>query len=179
MPHSTQKATAPWRSSGARPAAKVGDGGNVQRAASSAGVIDMAVRGLEGIDETVQQTYIWIDEVADRFHGSRHQGLQIIRAFLHLLRDHLSVDESAQLAAQLPMLLRGAYYEGWDPTHDRRHERSREAFIDAFVTASGVRQADAPDAIAAAGGVLRRHISQGELDDVFQALPISVRPLLG
>lgn len=138
----------------------------------------MAVRGLEGIDETVQQTYIWIDQVADEFHGSRHQGFQIIRAYLHLLRDHLSVDESAQLAAQLPMLLRGAYYEGWDPTKDRRHERSRDAFLDAFVKESAVRESDAHDALAAVDRVLHRHISEGEYHDVFQALPTGVRELL-
>jgi uncharacterized protein (DUF2267 family) len=138
----------------------------------------VATRGLEGIDETVQQTYIWIDEIAEKFHGNRHQGLQILRAFLHVLRDHLSIDESAQLAAQLPMLVRGLYYEGWDPSHGLQHERDARHFIDRFVQASGVRPMDAGDAIAAAAQVLQKHVSPGEFEDVFTSLPKHVRELL-
>jgi uncharacterized protein (DUF2267 family) len=39
-----------------------------------------------------------------------------LRATLHALRDRLIIDEVAQLSAQLPMLIRGLYYKGWDPT---------------------------------------------------------------
>ncbi len=138
----------------------------------------MATAGLQGIDETVQQTYVWVNEVAAGFHGNRHQGFKIIRAFLQTLRDHLQVDESAQLAAQLPMLLRGAYYEGWDPSHNRQNERDAQAFIDRFVHDSGVRPMDARDALASVAKVLRDHISPGEYEDVIMSLPAHVRELL-
>lgn len=138
----------------------------------------MAVKGLEGIDETVQQTYVWINQVADAFHGNRHQGFQIIRAFLHELRDHLMLDESAQLAAQLPLLLRGVYFEGWDPSRNLQHERSAEEFMDRFVRESGIRPMDAPDALAVAARVLRDHISGGEAEEVFKALPAHIRDLM-
>jgi len=138
----------------------------------------MAAPGLQGIDETVQQTYVWIDEVADAFHGSRHQGFQILRAFLHLLRDHLPVDESAQLAAQLPMLVRGAYYEGWDPGRTLQHERDAEDFLARLASESGIRECDARDAVKAAWRTLGRHISGGEVAQVEQALPKHIRALL-
>ena len=35
---------------------------------------------------------------------------------LHTLRDRLTVDVAAKLAAQLPTLIRGIYYEDWDPS---------------------------------------------------------------
>jgi uncharacterized protein (DUF2267 family) len=138
----------------------------------------MSVRGLEGIDETVQQTYIWIDEIAEEFHGDRHQGLKILRSFLHLLRDHLTIDESAQLAAQLPMLIRGVYYEGWDPSRSLQTERTADAFLARFTKGAGVRAMDARDALMAASRVLERRLSSGEVRQVFQSLPAHVRELL-
>jgi uncharacterized protein (DUF2267 family) len=138
----------------------------------------MAVKGLEGIDETVQETYVWINEVADAFHGDRHGAFRIIRAYLALIRDHLSVDEAAQLSAQLPMLLRGAFFEGWDPSRDRQHDRSAVEFLSNFVARSGVRPMDARAAVAAAAGVLRHHVSAGEMEDVLGELPKQLRVLM-
>jgi uncharacterized protein (DUF2267 family) len=138
----------------------------------------MADPGLKGIDETVQQTYVWINEIADQFHGNRHQGFQILRAFLHLLRDHLPTDELAQLAAQLPMLIRGVFYEGWDPSHSLQHERDVEAFLDRFVRDSGIRPMDSLDAVKAVSNVLKRHVSDGEYSQVVQSLPAHLRELV-
>ena len=39
-----------------------------------------------------------------------------MRAVLHAMRDRLTVDETAHFAAQLPMLVKGVYYDGWDPS---------------------------------------------------------------
>lgn len=138
----------------------------------------MADRGLEGIDEAVQQTYIWIDEIAAAFHGSRHEGFQVLRGFLHALRDHLAVDESAQLAAQLPLLIRGLYYEGWDPGHSLQHIRGGQDFLAQVVRDTGLRDSDARDAVAAAWQTLAAHVSGGEVADVAQSLPKHIRELL-
>lgn len=138
----------------------------------------MAMKGLEGIDETVQQTHIWINEIAEAFHGSPHQGLLILRAFLQTLRDHLSIDEAAQLSAQLPLLVRGIFYEGWDPTRSLQHERTAEAFVRRFQQHSAIREMDASDAVAAAYRVLSRRVSGGEVAQVIASLPEPVRDLL-
>jgi uncharacterized protein (DUF2267 family) len=97
---------------------------------------------------------------------------------LRLLRDHLSVDESAQLAAQLPVLIRGYYYEGWDPTRSLQQERTAEAFLDRFVHDSSVRAMDARDALLAASKVVDEHISPGEARQVYLSLPAHIRELL-
>ena len=138
----------------------------------------MAERGLEGIDQTVQKTHIWLNDIAERFHGDKHQALQILRSFLQVVRDHLGVDESAQFAAQLPLLVRGMYYEGWDPSRTLQHERSADSFLQHFLEGTNLRSMDGPRAVQVAAETIRLHVSAGEGDEVFGSLPESIRELL-
>ena len=57
----------------------------------------------------IEEAYGWPKE-------RRNQSYAALRAVLHALRDRLPVDEASQLGAQLPMLVRGIYYSGWDPS---------------------------------------------------------------
>jgi uncharacterized protein (DUF2267 family) len=66
-------------------------------------------------DETVQKTNLWLKEIAQALGSDRHRAYQALRAVLHCLRDRLTIDEAAQLGDQLPMLVRGIYYEAWHP----------------------------------------------------------------
>ena len=50
-------------------------------------------------------------------------------AVLHALRDRVGPENAAHLGAQLPMLLRGLFYEGWDPTGKPTKERHEAAFL--------------------------------------------------
>jgi len=61
--------------------------------------------------------------------GRPARGLLALRAILHTLRDRITVEEVAQLGAQLPMLVRGFYYEGWDPTGKPVRVRGKETFL--------------------------------------------------
>ena len=140
----------------------------------------MAEHGLEGIDHTIQQTYTWIDEVAEALKPSnRHIGYQVLRGFLHTVRDRLPMDEAVHLGAQLPMLLRGLYYDGWDPEAIPGDIRDGQAFLSAFAW-----EARLPDAInmrasvQAAYEVLARHVTSGEVSEVLNALPGEVRDML-
>lgn len=76
----------------------------------------MAGNRLELFEKTLIETYEWIDEITGMLAwNDRHYGLQALRGTLHALRDELSVDQGAKLAAQLPTLIRGLYYESWNP----------------------------------------------------------------
>lgn len=63
----------------------------------------------------------WTDE---------EQAYSALRAVLHAVRDRLTVDEATDLAAQLPMVVRGFYYEGWKPALAPNKERTVEEFLD-------------------------------------------------
>jgi uncharacterized protein (DUF2267 family) len=90
----------------------------------------------------------------------------------------LEVDESANLAAQLPGLLRGAYYEGWRPSTTPVKARDRQAFLER-VQREFKRDplANTADAVTAAFRLLSSKITSGEIEDVRRALPADVRAM--
>jgi uncharacterized protein (DUF2267 family) len=63
---------------------------------------------LDVFDATVHKTNEWLNDVMDALSSrDQHQAYAAMRATLHALRDRLTVEEVAQLGAQLPMLIRG------------------------------------------------------------------------
>jgi uncharacterized protein (DUF2267 family) len=139
----------------------------------------MPTTHVDAIERTVQKTSEWLHELADQLGTDESTAWRVLRAYLQVLRDRLTVDEAAQLAAQLPNLLRGVFYEGFDPGHQPEKIRDRDVFL-----ARLAERAQLPDAEAAAAAattvtqVLRRHISAGEIDDVMAQLPEEIRELL-
>ena len=76
----------------------------------------MSTTGLAAFDSTMQTTNAWLSDIILRTGlRDRHAAYHALRSVLHVLRDRLSVDEAVALGAQLPMLVRGFYYEGWHP----------------------------------------------------------------
>jgi uncharacterized protein (DUF2267 family) len=86
--------------------------------------------GLDTFDRTVQESNLWLKDVMERLDTTdRHHAYSNLRAVLHALRDRIGAESAAHLGAQLPMLLRGLFYEGWDPTGKPTKERHEAAFL--------------------------------------------------
>ena len=98
-------------------------------------------------------------------------------AVLHALRDRLTVMEVAQLGAQLPVLVRGLYFAGWDPGRKQERERRKEKFFEEIQECFPNPDVDAKAVALAVFAVLDAHVSPGELDDVRNLLPKPVREL--
>ena len=141
----------------------------------------MTTHHVDVIDRSVEQAHVWINDVADEFGTEDHQlAYRILRAFLHAVRDRITVEESAQLSAQLPLLVRGIYYEGWRPSTTPLRYHDRETFLgkiaeEALLAGS----TEASYAVTAAAAAVRRHVSEGEVADVLAILPAEIRELLG
>jgi uncharacterized protein (DUF2267 family) len=138
----------------------------------------MSLTGLEVFDETLHKTNIWLKEIEQALGSDRRGAYQALRAVLHCLRDRLPVHEAAQLGDQLPMLIRGIYYEAWHPAGKPKKIRSREEFL-AWIDAQlpKTRVIDSKDAACAVFQALESHVSQGEVRDVMQSLPEEIRAL--
>lgn len=103
--------------------------------------------------------------------------MQALRAALHLLRDELTMEQNAHLAAQLPIIIRGIYYENWVPSRTPARERHEEAFLRRVPEAfrGKEKQPDPSDVLRAVFAVLHRHLSVGESEKVYKSLPQELR----
>lgn len=147
----------------------------------------MTSDALVGLESSLQKTRVWMRELQDELDRTGPNLLRLrraepkeayhaLRALLHLLRDHLPLAEVAHLGAQLPLVIRGLYYEGWRPSSPKE--------LDAAAELERVRHElhdgglDPATALQAAFGVLSRHVSPGEVRDVTGALPRALRAVL-
>ena len=140
----------------------------------------MATTGLDVFDRSVHKTNEWLKDLMERLGSDdRLYAYRVLRAYLHVLRDRLTVDEAAQLAAQLPHLLRGVFYEGWDPSRTPETYRDRETFLSRLAERAQLAgPTEASVAAEAATAVLRERVAEGEVEDVLQLLPASIRTIL-
>ncbi len=139
----------------------------------------MSALGLKIIDESVQQANIWINEVDERAGwANKQRAYRLLRSVLHAVRDHLGVDEAAQLAAQMPIMIRGIYYEGWDPSKTPVRERSRAGFLEQVQRDFQMDPlGDAEHAVGAVFDTLDHKISEGEMKNLRRSFTKEIREL--
>lgn len=139
----------------------------------------MTTLGVEAFDTTVHRTHEWLHQLMDDLDcDDRHDAYILLRAVLHALRDHLTVDACAHLAAQLPMLVRGFYYEGWHPSDKPLKYRDGAEFKrQVGAEAPRIAEEDLDEGIEAVLSLLEQKISAGEVAKLKSSLPKQLRDL--
>lgn len=135
--------------------------------------------GVAALETSLHKSLAWLKEIMLLMGWTdREKAYSGLRAVLHALRDRLIVDEAFDLAAELPLVLRGAFMEGWDRGRCPTRERSKEDFL-ARVAERLVagRDVDVDALTRAVFEILGRHVSTGEIVHVISMLPGSVRDL--
>lgn len=131
--------------------------------------------GLDVFDKTLQITNTWLD---DRARPRSASGLACIERGAAHLRDRLPIDLSAHLASQLPVLVRGTYYDQWQPEHQPDKTRSLDEFLQQMgAKLENIRPVNARDATQVVFHVLSRHVDRGQLEKVRLSLKEDVRQL--
>lgn len=139
----------------------------------------MSITGIPSLDHAPQVAAEWLNELCDDLDWpEKRRACLLLRETLHAIRDCLPVDEAVDLAAQMPLLVRGIYYEGWDPSKTPSPARSKADLLARIEARFSREPLDDPErAVAAVFDLLRRHVSPGELDHVRQSMRKAVREL--
>lgn len=138
----------------------------------------MSGTSLEVFDKTLQETNIWLKEIMEEIGPDRQRAYHAMRAVLHALRDRLTVDQTAHLSAQLPMLIRGVFFEGWHPAGTPTKERTQEDFLEHVGAGlQGIEPINPQVATRAVFGTIGRHVTPGQVEHIQDALPKAVRSL--
>ena len=143
----------------------------------------MAMTGLDAFDMTLQKTNHVLRHIEEAYgwpKDLRKQSYSALRAVLHAVRDRLTVDEAVDLAAQLPMLIRGLYYEGWKPSKVPL-KMGREEFLERVQDDLNFAldpEGWVPQLVTTVFTALRHHVTEGEFEDIWSAMPKDLRDLV-
>lgn len=146
--------------------------------------IRATITGTRVFDRTLHKTNLWLKEIMTALEwDNRERAYSLLRAVFHSLRDTLPQDEMIHLGAQLPTLLRGVYYEGWNPKLSQPRLKTLDDFSER------VRYHLKPGGTKITNDQLQRvvhvimsamanHIGEGEMRDVKGSLKKKLRVLV-
>ena len=130
------------------------------------------------VSHGVQQTQEWLKELRDNGNlADENEAYSVLRAVLHQLRDRLTVEEAVDLGAQLPLIVRGIYFEGWQPRHVPEKVRTRQKFLDGVRMKLLPRRNPAEPAVRDVFALLAHHCDPGEIANVIAQLPGELKEL--
>ncbi|MDX3925476.1 MAG: DUF2267 domain-containing protein [Shinella sp.] len=138
----------------------------------------MSASGIAVFDKTLQTTNIWLDDLMADHGPDRQVAWRVLNAVLHTLRDRLPSDLAAHLSAQLPLLVRGAYYDQYEPSKQPVRSRTLDEFLEQVRgELSSTRPVDTKEAVRSVFRVLSHYIDPGEVRKVRDSLPQEVQAL--
>jgi uncharacterized protein (DUF2267 family) len=138
----------------------------------------MSNTGLDVFDRTIQLTNIWLKEINEDLGPDKQFAWHVLGTVARCLRDQLQPDMAVHLGAQLPLLVRGTYYEGWHTPGEPDPAHNAEAFL--AKAAEGLamtRSVGTEDAVRAVFGVISRHVDREQVTKVRGTLPEPIRRL--
>jgi uncharacterized protein (DUF2267 family) len=127
----------------------------------------------------IEETHVWLSALKEFLQTTdEDSACAALRAVLRQLRDRLSIQEAVDLGAQLPILLRGDFYEHFMPQRTPEPLHNRADFLSGVAAnLRGHKELDPETATRAVFALLEMKIARGEVDDVMDALPKDIRPL--
>lgn len=133
---------------------------------------------VTALDHAIDSAHTWINDVAREFDtADREFAYRVLRAWLHTLRDRLTVEASAHFAAQLPDLIRGVFYQAWNPTVVP-DKYDAKAYAVRFAREANIALEDVGKAAAATTAAVSHHLPVAQIDKALGQLPMEIRKML-
>ncbi|KAA0081682.1 DUF2267 domain-containing protein [Mycolicibacterium sp. P9-64] len=133
---------------------------------------------VSALDHATHVAHTWVNGVAREFGTEdREFAYGVLRAWLHALRDRLTVEAAAHFAAQLPDLIRGVFYAGWDPSAVPV-KYNVESYTVRFAREANIAVQDVNKAAAATTAALGHFLPAAQIDKALDHLPAEIRILL-
>ena len=139
----------------------------------------MSMTGLSVFDSTIHQTNAWLKALGEDLKSDdRHRAYLALRVTLQALRDRLPPELAVHLGAQLPMLVRGFYFEDWQMAKTPTSARHKDDFLTPIEwTFRQDPDADIERIAKAVFALLTRELDHGEIRKVISALPRDLKAL--
>jgi uncharacterized protein (DUF2267 family) len=137
---------------------------------------------VDALVNSMQKTQEWIRDVAlELGQESKQHAYSALRATLHTLRDRLTLEQNAHFSAQLPLVLRGTYFEGWKPQQVPQRIRTPDEFLEAMrlhmVDATPEAREHCEQAARAALCVIGQHVDPAIMQKIRDSFPKGLREL--
>lgn len=129
---------------------------------------------------TIQETSLWLKSIADKSgtRDDKDMTWSLLGATLHAIRDRLQPEAAIHLGAQLPMLVRGLYYEHWHVNTTPTKVRHKAQFLDhVHSELPPTTKLDPELIVRAVFGVMREKIDPGEFAKLTRQMPKDLREL--
>lgn len=128
---------------------------------------------------TVPQEYVFASRDFDRFMDdfleismleTHHRAYAIVRAVLHVFRDHLAVEDAVKFAEILPAVLRAIFVDNWRPSSTPPAFPDRATLVREVKANRHDHNLASEHSIAEVAAALRRNINTADLDRVLATL---------
>lgn len=130
------------------------------------------------LSHAIQQTQQWLKELRDNGDlADENEAYHVLRAVLHQLRDRLTPEEAVDLAAQLPLIVRGIFFEAWRPGRTPERVRSKEEFLHGVAAKLKPHPIPPEPAVRDVFALLSHHCDPGEIADVIAQFPAELKEL--
>lgn len=134
------------------------------------------------LNKNIVKFQSWLHDIEDYVgeDDNPSRALTALKATIHEIRDHLPIDLTAHLSDQLPIIIRGLFFEGWDPHKTSTKDRKLENFLDTIYhqVSPNYPSINIEKYILAVFYTLSLQVSEGIIYKILQVLPHSIKVFL-
>jgi len=137
----------------------------------------MAKQRFTSLDKSTQKTKEWLHEIQDELGWEDENMVYIAtRSVIQTLRDRLPVEEAVELGDELPMVMKGMYYEGYNASGKPEKIKNREEFFHKVQEKSPNKPLKTEEATSAVFSILEKKLSGGgEIKQVRNNMPKDIQ----